>query len=281
FNLSPATSLIVGVCMSVSASAIALDVLEEMGQLKTRLGTFIVGAGSIDDILEVFLITGILAFLETTVKKIAIAQLLGGVILFALLTLIFRFWFIPLLIKRIEHQPEHAQLFTGALIITLLMAVLADFLGVGALIGALFSGIIIRQILLVEPGHKPWERAEITHTIHTIAFGFLVPFFFFNVGIHTNPTELLDYLPFSIVITALAIAGTVLGSAIGYYIAYHNWKEGLIVGWALNAKGDTELVVATLALSAGAISSAIFSSLIFMAIVSTLISPLVLRRIRF
>ncbi len=277
FGLDWGVSVIVGLCMSVSATAVALDLLEEFNKLRTRIGTFIVSAGSIDDIFELFLLTGVLTFLGTAVNKIGFLELVGGVIVFAALTVAFRMWLIPFLIHIIEQQPEHAQLFTGALIITLLMVALAEFLGVGALIGALLSGIIIRQILFKEPGHKPWERTEVTHTIHTIAFGFLVPFFFFFVGFQTNIFSIVQNITFGIVITILAIFGTVVGSAIGYYITYRNWREGWIVGWAMNAKGDTELVVASLALSAGAISGAIFSSLIFMAIVSTLISPFVLK----
>jgi Kef-type K+ transport system membrane component KefB len=159
------------------------------------------------------------------------------------------------------------------------MAVLADYLGLGALIGALFSGVIIRQVLLKDPGHKPWERMEITHSIHSIAFGFLVPFFFFNVGFNTDVLAIWQNLTFGVVITLIAIIGTVFGSALGYYVVNRNWKDGCIVGWALNAKGDTELVIAQLALSAGVISKGVFSSLIFMAVVSTLISPLVLKRL--
>ncbi len=277
FNLDNGTSIIVGICMSVSATAIAIDLLEEFNKLRSKLGTLIVSAGTFDDMLELVLITGVLTFLETAVKQKTLLELLFGVLLFAVLVAIFRFWIVPFIIKLIEGQPEHAQLFTGALIITLLMAVLADYLGVGALIGALFSGVLVRQALLKESHHKPWERLEISHTMHAIAFGFLVPFFFFFIGFQTNILTIWENIGFGILITILAIIGTVVGSAFGYYLVYKKWKEGWIVGWAMNAKGDTEFVIAQLALSAGVISSSIFSSLIFMAIVSTLISPFVLR----
>ncbi len=277
FQFSNSVSIIVGVCMSVSASAIALDLLEEFNKIRTKLGTLIISAGTFDDMVEVALITIVLTFLETAIKHTTILQLLFGVILFAVLVMVFRFWIIPFVLKRIEGQPEHAQLFTGALIITLVMASLADFLGVGALIGALFSGIIVRQVLMKGTGHKPWERAEITHSIHSIAFGFLVPIFFFHVGFQTNLLAIWQNLGFSVLITVLAIFGTVVGSALGYHMTYKDWKQGWIVGWAMNAKGDTELVIAELALTAGVISASVYSSLIFMAVVSTLISPFVLR----
>lgn len=279
FSLSPSTSLIVGVCMSVSATAIALDLMEEFNKLRTKLGALIVSAGTFDDMLELVIITAILAFLETSIKQVTISHLALGVLIFAFVVLIFRFWIIPYLLHRIEGQPEHAQLFTGALIITLVMASLADYLGLGALIGALFSGVVIRQVLLKDQGHKPWEKAEITHNIHTIAFGFLVPFFFFSIGFQTNVLAIWQNLTFGIAITLVAIFGTVVGSALGYYLIYRNWSQGWIVGWAMNAKGDTELVIAQLALSAGVITTGVFSSLIFMAVVSTLVSPFILRRL--
>ncbi len=278
FSLDNSTSIIVGICMSVSATAIALDLLEEFNKLRTKIGVLIASAGTFDDMVELFLITGVLTFLETAIKQTTLLQLLYGVILFAGIVTIFRFWIIPFVIKRIEGQPEHAQLFTGALIITLVMAVLADYLGVGALIGAIFSGVIVRQVLFKEPGHFPWERTEIMHSVHTIAFGFLVPFFFLFIGLQTNVLAIWENIWFNVLITILAIAGTVVGSALGYHMIVRNWKEGWIVGWAMNAKGDTGLVIAQIALAAGVITSTIFSSLIFMAAVSTLISPFVLKR---
>ncbi len=277
FNLDNGTSIIVGICMSVSAVAVSLDILEELNKLRTKLGAIITSAGAFDDMAELILITGVLAFFETAIKQTTLLELFFGVVFFAVLVVVFRFWIIPFIIKRIEGQPEHAQLFTGALIITLLMASLAEILGLGALIGALFSGVIIRQVLLKEAHPKPWERMEISHSIHSIAFGFLVPFFFFFIGFQTDTIAIWQNITFGIIITILAIIGTVVGSALGYYITYHNWKEGWIVGWAMNAKGDTELVIAQLAFTAGVISTTVFSSLIFMAIVSTLISPFVLR----
>lgn len=278
FGLARYAALIVGICLSVSATALAFDLLAELGKLRTRLATFIVSAGTFDDIVEMFLVAGVFTVLETTVKRIGVFELAVNVFIFAAVIFAFRFWLIPVILKRIEGQPEHAQLFTGALIITLLMAILAEYLGISAMIGALFSGVMMRQVLL-NPGHKPWERMEITHSIHTLAFGLFVPFFFLMIGLQTDVLAIGENLLFGAAITAIAILGTVLGSAVGYYVTHKNWTEGLVIGWAMNAKGDTELVIAQLALSVGAISQEVFSSLIFMAVVSTLISPLVLKRL--
>jgi hypothetical protein len=70
-------------------------------------------------------------------------------------------------------------------------------------------------VLFKEPGHKPWERQELTHSIHTLAFGLFVPFFFFAIGLKTDVSAIWNNFFFSVIITMIAIAGTVFGSAFG------------------------------------------------------------------
>ncbi|HLF54446.1 MAG TPA: cation:proton antiporter [Candidatus Nanoarchaeia archaeon] len=275
FGLSDIVSLLVGVCMSVSATAFALDLLEEYGKLKTALGALIVDAGATDDFVELMLVASILAVIGVVGAKFSILVLILNVIIFLVILLIFRFILIPFILTIVERKMYKPALFTAALLITLLLAVLAEYLKIGAIIGALFGGLIIRQVLKTDKAHGPYERTEITHVVHAIGFGFLIPLFFLWIGLNTDIISIWQNINFSLTITVLAIFGTVFGSAFGYWLVSKNWKNGWKVGWALNAKGDTELVIAQVALGSGIISKDIFSSLIFMALISTLISPFV------
>lgn len=283
FGLSNVVSIIAGVCMSVSASALALDMLEEYGKLKTKLGSLIVSAATLDDLVEILLLTTVLTLVGAAASKFSFLWMILHIILFLVILLLFRSILIPFVLRIVEYKMYRPALFTGALIITLLLAVFAEFLGIGALIGAVFGGLIIRQVLIKDKGHRPWERSEISHVIHSISFGFLVPLFFFWIGLNTNILSIWQNLSYGITITVIAILGTVYGTAFGYLITVKNWRKqynnSLLVGWAMNAKGDTELVIAQFALGAGVISSDIFSSLIFMALVSTLISPFIFKRL--
>ncbi len=275
FGLPDIVSLLVGVCMSVSATAFALDLLEEYGKLKTALGALIVGAGTVDDTVEILLVASILAIIGIVGAKFSILLLILNVVIFLVILFLFRFLFIPFILTIVERKMYKPALFTAALLITLLLAVLAEKLKIGAIIGALFGGLIIRQVLKTDKAHGPYERTEITHVVHAIGFGFLVPLFFLWVGLNTDVYSIWENIGFSLAITVLAVFGTVFGSAFGYWLKTRNWKNGWLVGWAMNAKGDTELVIAQVALGSGLISKDIFSSLIFMALVSTLISPLI------
>ncbi len=277
FGLGTGESLIVGIGLSVSAIALSLDVLEEFDMLKTKFGSLVISAGAVDDVYELGLITIAISFIEAIALKAKLLGLLQNAVLFAGAVLLFRFAIVPLVLGVVEKRTETTLLMSG-LILTLIMAALSKLLGFGTLTGAIISGMIIRQTLLRDVvHHRPWEAGHVSRNIHIIAFGFFVPLFFFYAGFITNLSLILKNIVFSIAITLIAIAGTVLGSALAYYLQTKEWGEGVLLGWALNSKGDTEIVISTLALSAGAISQEIFSSLIFMAVISTLVSPIVFR----
>lgn len=273
FGLPWGVSAIVGVCLSVTATAFALDVLEECGKLKTALGKFIIYAGSIDDMIELILVTAVIGFIGSL--EVSLPMLLVNILVFIGALVVLKMFLLPKLLSIIDHHVYRPALFSGAILVMLLLAVLADYLQVSAVMGALFAGIIVRSVMAPSEGHKPWERAEIAHTVHSIAFGFFVPFFFLWVGLNTNMVSIIDDLPFALTITGIAIAGTVFGTAIGNRVATGSWKHSWLLGWAMNGKGDTGLVISQLALTAGVISTQIYSSLIFMAVVSTVISPMI------
>jgi Kef-type K+ transport system membrane component KefB len=277
FGLDSSVSFIIGVCLSVTAAALALDLLEEFRLLKTKFGSLVISASAVDDVYETSLITITIAFIEALATKTAILTLLLNALIFVIAIIVFRLVIVPAFLRVLEKGTDVTLLMTG-LIVTLLLSSLSSALGLGALVGALISGIVIRQALRADAKHhKPWEASHISHSVHTIAFGFLVPLFFIRAGMMTNLALIWQNIGFSITIAIIAITGTVLGCAIAHRIAGSRWKEGFLLGWALNSKGDTEIALATLALEAGIINSEIFSSLIFMAVISTLVSPLVFR----
>ncbi|MBI4449284.1 cation:proton antiporter [Candidatus Woesearchaeota archaeon] len=277
FGLEPSVSFIVGVCLSVTATALALDLLEEFKLLHTRFGNLVVAAGTVDDVYELLIITLALSYIQATSVTTQFATMAGNAAILALILLIAHH-----MLRRTSlwdiFQTRDSTLMVGILI-PLAAAALSSSLGFGYLIGALLAGIFIRHLLLIDrhPA-RVWQEHRLSHNIHTIAFGFLVPLFFVQVGMLTDVPSLGSNLPFAITITIIGVAGTVIGCAIAHWLRDRQWRLGLLLGWALNSKGDTEIVIATLALQAGILTRDLFSSIIFMAVVSTLVSPIIFRR---
>ncbi len=274
-GLTLVKSLIIGVCLAVSAQSISIDFLEEMKLIKSRIGQLIITAGAVDDVVELLLISAVLAAINTAIGGTSILMLLGGVLLFIVIIIISRIYILPQALKLFEKGKDQTSLFTGALIITLLMAAFSEKMGLGSLMGALIGGVLVRQILLKKGARV--EEETMTNLIRVISFGFLVPIFFVWVGLNTNVTDIIDNLWFTIAITLIAFAGTIGGTILGVLWSKGTKKEGLIVGWGVNPKGDVELVIASLALQKGIFNTSDFSAVIFMAFVTTLISPIVFR----
>ena len=278
FHFNNITSLIIGISLSVSSQTISIDILEEAKLLKTKIGNLIITSGTVDDIFELLLISSILVVFNSTLfGQLSFQKLILDITIFVLIIIIFRISLIPFALKVFEKEKTHAYLFMGALIIVLSMAYLSEILGIGSLIGALIAGILVRQTLLTGEDRKPWRKNEISHLIHAVAFGFFIPLFFVNVGLNSNFNALSSNLFLVLVLILIDILGTLIGTVVGVLLSKGTLAEGLIVGWGVIPKGDTELVIATIALNSGLINVSIFTAIITVALFSTFLAPIVFK----
>ncbi|MFH1257513.1 MAG: cation:proton antiporter [Candidatus Micrarchaeota archaeon] len=278
FGFSIVEAIVIGICLSVSSTAISLDFLEEFGLLKTKIGNLIVTIGAVDDFLELIFISIIVTFLQVSLGGGELQMLVVGMFAFIGVAFIARYMIVPFALNVIQKEHSRASLFMMSLILTLSMATISELLGLGTLIGALIAGVLIRHTLLTGTTRKPWEEHEISQVIHTVSFGFLVPIFFIWVGYQADLNSIFSNPLLSIALPIIAIFGTVVGTAIAMRYNKSSWEEGMLVGWGVTAKGDVELVVAAIALQKGLISAEVFSALIFMAFVTTLVAPIVFRQ---
>ena len=279
FGFNNITSVILGISVSVSSQAISLDILEELKLIKSKIGNLIIASGTVDDVFELLLISGILVLFHSAALSTTPLGLLSDILIFVLIVIVFRIFLIPFALKMFEEEKSQASLFMGALIIVLSMAYLSEMLGISSLIGALIAGMLVRQTLLTGADRKPWRKNEISHAIHIISFGFLIPLFFVNVGLNTDIPSISTNLLLIAVLLVIDFGGTLAGTLIGVLLNKGSIKEGLIVGFGVLPKGDTELVIATLALNNGLITRDIFTTIIAVAIFSTFLAPIVFRKL--
>jgi len=278
FKQSLLSSIIIGTCLSVSAQAISLDILEELKLVKTKIGELIITTGAIDDIFELALVSATIAVISGLSAYVSLVRLISGIIVFVISVVLFKTYVIPWLIELFEREHTSASLFMGAFTITLLMAALSEFLGFGSLIGAIVAGISVRELLHYKTG-KIWEEHDIAKAVHVISFGFLVPIFLIWVGMRVSLPTLFIHPSITAVFILIAIFGTVGGALLAVVLSGNSIREGLAIGFGLTPKGDVELVIATLAFKANLISLEIFSALVFMSFVTTVIAPIIFRRL--
>ena len=178
---------------------------------------------------------------------------------------------LPRLADWMDNQPISEGLTALVLVVTLAYAWLAEVGGgLAAITGAFIAGVGFGRSHL---------HATIARSMHTITYAFLVPIFFVSIGLKTNVRLLVGpeiLLVFVLVI--VAVASKVLGSGIGARLGGFTSRESLRVGVGMISRGEVGLIVASVGVSAGLIKTELFSIVTLIVLVTTLITPPLLRQ---
>jgi Kef-type K+ transport system membrane component KefB len=276
-------SLFVGMGISITAIAVQAIILHSMKISTTNVGHIIIGAAIADDILSLIGLSVLLGLAKSgTIQFSVVAVLLFKVVLFFGFTILAGQFIIPKFTKRLHDREGKA--FTFAITTALVMAYLAELVGLHLIIGAFLAGQFVRKEIM---DHKIYEK--IHDRFYGLSYGFLVPIFFASLSFHLHLNWNLSFILFALTLTLMAIIGKLVGSGLGYTIFRRNFWETAIIGFGMNGRGAVEIVLASvvLKLSNDLLSSNViteplltqnqFSALIFMAFVTTLMAPLTLK----
>ncbi len=213
-GFSTLVAVIIGISMSITAEATIADILLNMNKLKTKVGSAMMGAGIIDDLL------GFIAFM-------ILAHLFG------------------------EMAPK-------------------EYLFLLAVIVIFFLGISVRTYL-----HREHPFLKV---LEKILMWLIVPFFFISVGLHFDMGVLIINPLILLLIIVVAIIGKIGGTFLAKPFTDLNWKQLHLIGWAMNSRGALEMALVLIAFRAGLLSTEIYSALIIMALVTTLMFPLIINQ---
>src|SRR3989344_3598978 len=183
--------------------------LEELKLVKSKIGSIIISAGAVDDLIELILVSILLSFFQLAVTGLPHMNLILGLFFFVVLVIVARLWFIPYTLKFFDREKSSTARFTGALLIVLLIASLSELLGMGFIIGAMIAGMVVRQTIFKDVHIPDWEEHDIARSIHIIAFGFLIPLFFLWVGLNTDLSSIKGNVFFIFILIIIALIGTV------------------------------------------------------------------------
>ena len=280
-----AQSLFLGVALAITAVPVAVKVLLDLERLHTSIGQVVIAAAVLDDVLSLVLLAA-LTSLITTSDGITL-QLFGrigaSVIVFFAVAWVAGRYLLPRLGRLARRfELEHAE-FSLLIIFGLALAVLAELLGMHFLIGAFAAGVLFTRNVV---GTDTYET--LTKQTEVLTMGFLAPVFFASIGMHLSVEAIVEIPLFLLVLLIAATVGKVLGAGIGARLSGFSSKHALAIGAAMNARGAVEIIIADIALRAGLFDlpdptppeiANLFSAVVIMAIVTTLASPLALRRL--
>ncbi|MGQ9548413.1 MAG: cation:proton antiporter [Roseiflexus sp.] len=266
FGLPNLPALFVGAVLTATSVSISAEVLRELGHLRSKVGATILGAAVIDDVLGVLVLSLVLGLAGEGNPLIAVGQM---AIFFPAA------WFIgdKLLpqLRKVEHLAGGQDTVLAILLgLVMLFAWAAEALGsVADITGAYLLGIVVARYTD--------EEHVVHHGSSALAYAFVVPVFFVNIGLEANVTTLGAAPLFTILVVLLAIAGKIVGCGVGALTMRMSLREALQIGIGMIARGEVALVMIAAGRAAGLVSDTLFTSTIVMALVTTLITPPLLR----
>jgi Kef-type K+ transport system membrane component KefB len=264
------TASIVGASLAISAEGITAALLIDLKKIKTKVGSILLGAGIIDDLLGILFFSGILIFIDG--KNVNI-DLIPLKIIGMVTAIILAFLLIPKIIRAIEKEHKEASLFNVVLLIGLILAISTQLVGLGSILGAFIAGVILQNSFMC----KTSKKEEINH-LSVFAFAFILPFFFIYTGINFDFLAIIKDPSFALLILVAAIIGKILGVFITKPFVNLKTKQLHLIGWGMNSRGVIELVLANFALAHGLINRDLYSAIVFMTIITTITFPFVFKR---
>ena len=261
------TALFMGTIITATSVSITVAALSEMGKLSTDVGTTIVGAAVIDDVIGIIVLTCVVGgaggdgnvgiVLLKIVLFFAVAFLIGLVIHKAMEWLD-------------ERHPHTQRIPIYSLAFCFAMAYLAQkYFGIADITGAYCAGIVLCTI-------KDTEYVE--KKIDISSYMLFGPIFFACIGLKTDLSGLtLSILGFSICFIITALLTKVVGCGLAAKICGYNVKDSIRIGAGMMTRGEVALIVAQKGLSAGVLDSVYFPAVILLIIVSSIVTPIVLK----
>jgi len=263
-------AMFLGLTLGATSVSISAQVLIELKMIRSRVGLGLLGAAIFDDVLVILLLSSFVALLSTTGGAASILLVFGKMILFFALSVSFGLWVLPA-ISRFVHKLPISQGVTTLAIITLFFFGLAAELvgGMAAITGAFLAGLMF--------GRTP-EKSLIETNLHSLSYAFFVPIFFISIGLSVDLRTInLTSLWIILAISGIAVAGKVLGSGAGALLSKFSFKESLQIGIGMISRGEVGLIIAKIGLDSGFLGSELFSSIIAMILITTVITPPLLR----
>ncbi len=271
FGIGPRwEGLFIGTILTATSVSISAQTLIELGVLRSKEGSTILGAAVIDDVMGILVLSLVVAFSKATGTVelsgvLWIAARIAGYFGMAVLAGMG----LPWLMRRAESLHVTQGVLASALVVAFVYAWAAEVVGgVAAITGAYVAGVLIARTPM---------KAQVDEGIHPLTYSLFVPVFFISIGLQANGRALGDRTAFTLVLVAVAIVTKALGSGLCARLAGFTTRQATRVGAGMISRGEVGLIVAGYGLTNGLIGREVFSATIVVVLATTMVTPPLLR----
>ena len=260
-------AVFIGCIMTATSVGITVEVLKEMGKLKSRVGQTILSAAIIDDVIGIIVLTFVLGFKDPDSNTLLVT---GKILLFLVLSLVIGF-VIYKVFKFYDDRHAHTRRIPIiAVTLCFIMAYIAEkYFGIADITGAYIAGIILCNV---------HDAEYIDRRVNINGYMFFAPMFFVGIGLETDlKTVDSSMIVFSIGFVLVAMLSKVIGCGLVSKCFRYSWLDCLKIGAGMMTRGEVALIITNKGLGLGIIDSSYFTAVILLIIVSSIVTPIILK----
>lgn len=261
------TALFIGVIMTATSVSITVQSLREMGKLKGKVGTTILSAAIIDDVIGIIVLTFVVGFKnpESNPGKVVINTVLFFVMAIVVGIILYKVF------KGFDARYPHTRRIPiMSLALCFFFAYAAEhYFGIADITGAYVAGIILCSIQ---------DSAYIEEKMEISSYMIFGPVFFASIGLKTNIDNVNgEILLFSLGFVLVALITKIIGCGLMARVCRFSFHDSVKIGVGMMTRGEVALIVAQKGLSVGLLTPVYFTSVILLIIISSIATPIVLK----
>ena len=260
-------AVFIGTIMTATSVGITVEALREMGYLKGKIGTTILNAAIIDDIIGMIVLTVVIGFNDPKSQPWMVVR---NTVLFFCLALVGGYIAYKVFKKVDQRYPHTRRITIAGLALCLIMAYAAEhYFGIADITGASVAGIILCNIR---------DSEYIARRLDINSYVMFGPIFFASIGLKTN-IQNLDWsiFAFSIGFVIVALLTKIIGCGLMSMACKIPAKHAIKVGVGMMTRGEVALIVAQKGMSVGLLDPVYFTSVILLIITSSILTPILLK----
>jgi Kef-type K+ transport system membrane component KefB len=267
WGMPSVTAVFIGATLTATSVGITARVLADIGRLQDAAAKVLLGAAVLDDILGLVILAVVVGIVQTgSVAAAAVLLILLKALAFVGLAIVIGVRFAPTLLAWIGLMRVRGSLIVAAVAFCVLLAALAETIGLATIIGAFAAGLVLTETE---------RRAHIEEALKPVA-DLLVPVFFVTVGMKVEPGALNPFGPQGW--TGLALAGVltavaVVSKLVAGLAVYQNGVRRWPVAVGMVPRGEVGLIFAGIGLAGEIIDAGQYAAIVAMIMVSTFIVP--------
>ncbi len=260
-------ALFVGVILTATSVSITVETLKELGKLKGEIGTTIVSAAIIDDVIGIVVLSIVIGFKNPSSSPVSVIK---NTVMFFSAAIICGYVIYKIFKKIVKRYPHKRRVSIMGVALCLAFSYIAErYFGIADITGAFVAGVILCNLR---------DSEYIAEQMDKNSYILFAPIFFASIGLKTQISEMSwGLLAFSIIFVVVALLSKIAGCGLMARICGYRGVDCLKIGVGMMTRGEVALIVAQRGLSVGMLDAKYFTSVILLILVSSVLTPIVLK----